>query len=115
MTTTSSNSMVIDLAAHRDARCATGLVATLATATDVSTRATAAVDLDAYRKARRAVTFILGVVVRGDPPWLASVRAEVDPEGGARVVVRVLSDDPMIPRCLPSRVDDIPVVVENAR
>src|SRR5205823_11819421 len=54
--------------------------------------------LVAYRAAR----FLRGCLHA--PPWLESIAVDLEDDAGPRVVVRVRSDDPMIPRCVPTRI-----------
>jgi hypothetical protein len=63
------------------------------------------VPLGAYRAAR----FLRGCLL--DPSWLETIGIDLDDEGDACVLVRVLSDDPMIRRCLPTKVSGYPVRV----
>jgi len=56
-----------------------------------------------------AAAFLLGSM--HEPAWLESVRVEVAEDGAARIVVTVLSADPMIRRCLPVSVSKVPVRV----
>jgi len=61
--------------------------------------------LGAYRAAR----FLRGCL--HDPAWLETIGIDLDDEGDARVLVRVLSDHPMIRRCLPTKISGYPVRV----
>lgn len=65
--------------------------------------------LDAYRDAVQAVAFLLGCL--HDPPWLKAMSATAMPDGGAQILVILGYEDVMARRCLPTRVNGIPVLV----
>lgn len=68
----------------------------------MSDRVAPVLPLAGYRAAR----FLEGCLHA--PAWLESINVEVDENGDAYLAVRVLSDHPMIPRCLPTKISVSP-------
>ncbi len=71
------------------------------------------VSLSSLRTAQRAAAFLRGCL--HDPAWLRGVAVEVV-DDGARVLVVLAWETPLIRRCLPHSIDHVPVhiTVEEA-
>lgn len=67
------------------------------------------VDLEEWREARRAAAFLASLYYA--PPWLAGIGVGLAPDVGCELRVTISIDTPLIRRCVPTTVNDIPVRV----
>jgi hypothetical protein len=70
------------------------------------------ISLAAFRAARIGADFMLGTF--HDPPWMAGVVVEGDGYGGAVLVVLLRWETEMIRRCLPTKVNGVPVMARKS-
>lgn len=67
------------------------------------------VDLDEWRAALRAAKFLQSL--HGRLPVLLGIRVLVSRSVGFELEVTIVRDDPMVRRCIPTAVNDVPVRV----